>query len=136
VTELNPLHVVAAIVIRGNQVLACRRAIHNALAGFWEFPGGKVNPGENSNDALEREINEELGIGCIAIEHFDTSDTTVGEIVIRLETLICQIDNADSMSSTDHDSFVWVGATGAAALDWAPPDIPALSKLIRLGIIK
>jgi len=60
----NPIHVVAAIFTKGKKVLACRRASHKNSPGLWEFPGGKVENGESSFAALEREIKEELGFQC------------------------------------------------------------------------
>ena len=75
----NPIHVVAAIFTKGEKVLACRRAPHKSSPGLWEFPGGKVEAGESSFAALEREIKEELGFECKPSETFDVSITKVGE---------------------------------------------------------
>ena len=55
------MRVVAAIIESNGELLACRRASHKSLAGKWEFPGGKVEPGETEQQALVREIREELG---------------------------------------------------------------------------
>jgi 8-oxo-dGTP diphosphatase len=54
--------VVAALVVRGTQVLACQRTRHQTMPLKWEFPGGKIEPGEQPRDALRRELEEELGI--------------------------------------------------------------------------
>jgi 8-oxo-dGTP diphosphatase len=54
--------VAAAIIVRANQVLICQRRIDQAMALKWEFPGGKIEPGENAEEALHRELEEELGI--------------------------------------------------------------------------
>lgn len=89
--ENPPLHVVAAIIVADSKVLACRRASHKAAAGLWEFPGGKVDPGEDAHAALIREIKEELALDCETIHTFDVSDTLVGTQIIRLETIICKI---------------------------------------------
>ena len=59
-TSSRTLQVVAAVIVRDGAVLACRRAPHKDAAGRWEFPGGKVEPGESDEDALKRELRERL----------------------------------------------------------------------------
>lgn len=134
-TENNFLHVVGAIIRVDDKVLACRRAPHKSAAGKWEFPGGKVDSGEASHEALIREIYEELGSICQPVKTFDVSDTIVGNQVIRLETIFCKISNIHDLKSTDHDAFAWVSANEAQELDWAMPDLPALNLLIRDQLI-
>ena len=60
-TERQPLRVVAAVCMRGGRVLIARRRHGDSLGGKWEFPGGKIEPGESPEHALERELDEELG---------------------------------------------------------------------------
>ena len=132
-SESNGLHVVAAVIVRNSEILACRRASHKAAAGQWEFPGGKVDPGENSHEALVREIKEELDLDCETLRTFDISDTLVGAQLIRLETIICRIPTVPFLKSTDHDQFLWLTQTELANLEWAKPDLPAVAKLSGLS---
>lgn len=125
----NPIHVVAAIFTKGEKVLACRRASHKNSPGLWEFPGGKVEDGESSFAALEREIKEELGLECKPCETFDVSITKVGELDIKLETIICPFDTVNELSSTDHDEFRWLASDELHTVNWAMPDRPAVKKL-------
>ena len=129
--ENNTVHVVAAVIVIDSKVLACRRAPHKSAAGFWEFPGGKVDQGEESHRAIVREIREELGLDCEAVSTFDISDTAVGQQTIRLETVLCKMPSNGQLQSTDHDAFVWVTALESQKLDWASPDLPALHRLIN-----
>ena len=125
----NPIHVVAAIFIKGEKVLACRRAPHKTSPGLWEFPGGKVEPGESPFAALEREIKEELGFSCKPQETYDFSITKVGKLDIKLETIICPFDSDQELSSTDHDEFRWLAIHELHTVNWAKPDLPAVVKL-------
>ena len=129
-----PIHVAAAIFIaKDERVLACRRAPHKSSAGLWEFPGGKVESGESSFTALEREIKEELGFECKPRETFDVSITKVGELEIKLETIICPFDAEHELSSTDHDEFRWLAVDELYKVQWAMPDRPAVNKLSVVG---
>lgn len=126
------LHVVAAIIVQDNKVLACRRAPHKSSPGLWEFPGGKVDFGEDPFTALEREIREELNLACEPRTRFDISDTALGGQVIRLESIVCFLANNPELSSTDHDQFLWCEQGQLQSLDWASPDLPAVGKLRSL----
>jgi 8-oxo-dGTP diphosphatase len=113
-----------------SKVLACRRAPHKAAAGQWEFPGGKVESGEDPHNALVREIKEELGLDCETIRTFDVSDTSAAIQIIRLETILCKLQITQKLESKDHDDFAWVSASESKKLNWASPDLPALNRLI------
>ena len=123
------MHVVAAIFIKNGKVLSCRRAPHKSSPGLWEFPGGKVEPGETSFGALVREIDEELGFECKPRETYDVSVTKVGELEIKLETIVCPYDSDQELSSTDHDEFRWLEVGELHKVKWAKPDRPAVKKL-------
>lgn len=123
------LHVAAAIFVKGEKVLACRRAPHKSSPGLWEFPGGKVEPGESAFSALVREIKEELGFECKPRETYDVSTTKVGELEIKLETIVCPYDSEQELSSTDHDEFRWLEVDELHKVKWAKPDWPAVKKL-------
>lgn len=119
--------VVAAIIEdeHGNY-LACKRAPHKQAAGKWEFPGGKPEGGESLENALVREIDEELGVQVKVVRQFDR--TTTGEI--DLVCFVAELTGEKPTQSTDHSELRWVPENELSKLDWAEPDIPALKKLL------
>jgi 8-oxo-dGTP diphosphatase len=120
-----PLEVVAAVIEDDGAVLACRRRPGKAAAGRWEFPGGKVEAGESPEQALTREIREELGIGIRVVSHL-TSNVTGP---IKLVCLRAELDSARPVSSTDHDELRWVARERLGELEWADADWPAVRLL-------
>lgn len=128
-----PLRVVAAVIAAEGLVLAARRRPGIAAAGAWEFPGGKIEPGESAAGALAREIREELGVEIAVGGELTTNDTRVGDRVIRLTCLHARLVGAAPVASTDHDELRWVAPRDLAALAWAEPDLPAVRLLARGG---
>jgi 8-oxo-dGTP diphosphatase len=123
------LDVVAAVFRQDDKVLACRRARGRASAGLWEFPGGKVEVGENPRDALSREIREELEVEVVVGDLLDRSLTALGELNINLACFEVSSFSELPKGSTDHDELRWVTAVGAQALSWADPDLPMVGLL-------
>ena len=128
-----PLHVVGAILLKGDRILVARRASHKSAPGLWEFPGGKVEASESSSEALEREIHEEMGLRVEATKTFNVSETSVGDLVIRLEVIVCKLLSEFSGESSDHDTFMWATMPDLESLAWAEPDLPAVAALLALG---
>ncbi|GAB3581918.1 (deoxy)nucleoside triphosphate pyrophosphohydrolase [Leifsonia lichenia] len=123
---MEPLEVVAAVVVRDGRVLACRRAPGKDAAGLWEFPGGKVEAGETPETALVREIREELGVGIRVGGLIDRSVTQSGGLSIDLACYRAELTDDVPSHSTDHDALLWVRTTELAALEWAAADMPAV----------
>ncbi|OUE21903.1 CTP pyrophosphohydrolase [Clavibacter michiganensis] len=124
------LEVVAAVLIRDGRALACRRAAHKPGAGTWEFPGGKVEPGEAPEAALAREIREELGVDVTVGALVDRSEVPVGDRVIDLACYLVDPVGPLPTASTDHDELRWVPVADLGDLDWSAPDLPAVRRLV------
>jgi len=112
------IDVVAAVIQDGDRFLACRRSPDRHHGGLWEFPGGKVEPGETADQALVREIDEELSAQIEPLEHF----TTVEKGELRLIFIKARLLTDRPTSSTDHDRLRWYLRRQLETVDWAPSD--------------
>lgn len=114
------IDVVAGVIVDSrDRVLACRRRPERG--GLWEFPGGKIEPGETPADALVREIREELAVGIEVGDHIVTVE--VFDPRIRLSSYWARLTEASPHQSTDHDAIRWAARSELASLDWAPADL-------------
>jgi 8-oxo-dGTP diphosphatase len=123
------VHVAAAVITRGDRVLACRRNAEREAGGLWEFPGGKVEPGESPVEALEREIREELGVGIRVGELLHRGTTLVNGRPVELACYWATLIGAAPFESTDHDDIRWLRRDQLRGLDWPEPDRAAVGLL-------
>ncbi|MEN6460410.1 MAG: (deoxy)nucleoside triphosphate pyrophosphohydrolase [Syntrophomonas sp.] len=116
------IDVTAAILIKDRKVLIAQRPANDQLAGCWEFPGGKLEPGESPEECLAREMKEEF---CITVEIGDFVGSSIyayQDKEIRLLAYLCKWIDGD-MQSTIHDSYHWASPQDLETYDFAPADI-------------
>lgn len=125
------INVVCAVVCdEQGRVMACRRGPGQSMAGKWEFPGGKVEPGEGEVAALQRELREELscelevGRRMLPVEH------RYPDFGIRLIPYHCRRIDAGACQLHEHDALRWVTLDQLAELDWADADVPVWRQLL------
>ncbi|MDI6911863.1 (deoxy)nucleoside triphosphate pyrophosphohydrolase [Nocardioides sp.] len=118
--------VVGAAILRDGRVLAARRTFPAEAAGRWEFPGGKVEPGETPDDALVREVAEELGC-TVEVTAWLPEEVAIGDrhvLRVALARLV-----AGEPTPHEHDRVRWLGAGELDAVDWLAADRPFLVAL-------
>jgi 8-oxo-dGTP diphosphatase len=123
--------VVGAALLRDDppRVLASRRTEPPRLAGLWEFPGGKVEAGESDEQALVRELHEELGVQAGVGERLG-GDLPIGDTAV-LRVYLCRIESGEP-ALVDHDEHRWLTADELDDVPWIPVDLPLVDELRRL----
>ena len=120
--------VTAAIIVKDNQVLIAQRAPGENLAGKWEFPGGKTEPGETPQECLKREIKEELDVEIDVSEFFGESIYEYHNGTIKLMAFWCRWISG-ALTLKVHSQIAWVNHYELDLYDFAPADIPLVEKL-------
>ncbi|MFC7305072.1 (deoxy)nucleoside triphosphate pyrophosphohydrolase [Streptomyces monticola] len=127
--------VVGAALYADGRLLAARRSAPAALAGRWELPGGKVEPGERPEQALVRELREELGVEAKILERVP-GEWPLGRAgyVLRVWTAeLISGEAHDVRPLEDHDQLRWLAPGELWDVDWLEHDRPAVAEAARLA---
>ena len=124
------IEVVAAIIHFGDEILCVQRAESKLsyISKKFEFPGGKIENGETKQEALARELVEELEIKPIIKDLFLTVTHTYPDFKITMHSYTCIADSKD-LKLKEHISALWLKKDNLTHLDWAEADIPIVLKL-------
>ncbi|GHF13949.1 (deoxy)nucleoside triphosphate pyrophosphohydrolase [Streptomyces griseoluteus] len=126
--------VVGAALLDGDRLLAARRSAPPELAGRWELPGGKVEPGERPDDALVRELREELGIDVEAVERVPGEWPLKSPYVLWVWTARLRPGSPGPEALQDHDELRWLTPDRLWDVPWLDQDVPAVREIAaRLG---
>ncbi|MEO5906318.1 MAG: (deoxy)nucleoside triphosphate pyrophosphohydrolase [Saprospiraceae bacterium] len=113
--------VVCGIIWNKGKVFIARRKPEKSLGGFWEFPGGKIEPDEDSMTAIQRELFEEFGMSILNIRFFGSHIHEYDSFSIELLAYECEFESATFLLS-DHDDFAFVRIKELTDYDIAPAD--------------
>lgn len=119
------IHVTCAIIERAGRVLATQRSAAMSMPHKWEFPGGKIDPGETPEECLRRELLEEIGIQARIGRSLPASTHQYPTFTITLHPFICTIEEGEIVLH-EHEALLWLEPGELLCLDWAEADIPVL----------
>jgi 8-oxo-dGTP diphosphatase len=123
-----PVEVVCAVICRGREVLIARRPAGKRLAGLWEFPGGKLEPGEPPEAALHRELLEELGCRVVALQPGPEVVHAYPWCTVRMFAFACRLDPDGPVPvALEHEALAWVAPERLTDFELAPADLPLLA---------
>ena len=117
---MKTIQVVAAVIREGDRIFAAQRGYGRAKDG-WEFPGGKIEPGETPQQALVREIREELGAEIAVGEKLTQVEWDYPDFHLSMGCYWCAIASG-SLTLREHESACWLGLNELDAVDWLPAD--------------
>lgn len=125
--------VVAAIITDGRSVYATQRG-HGDLAGGWEFPGGKVEPGETPEEALVREIHEELEATVEIDRYVGTIEYDYTAFHLSMRCYLVHVSSGE-LRLLEHSAARWVGAQDIDSVAWLPADLLVVQAIKEQGIL-
>ena len=127
---MKTIEVVAAIILKGDQVFATQRG-YGEFKGWWEFPGGKIETGECPQEALKREIREELDAEIVVGDLLETVEWDYPAFHLTMHCFVCTLES-ESLRLNEHADSAWLTKGTLASVKWLPADIILLDKISSL----
>lgn len=129
---MKTIQVVAAVITQQHKILCAQRGPSKSLPHKWEFPGGKIETGESPEQALHREIKEELNCDIKVGQRITQTTHTYDFAVVHLTTFFGKVVNGEPVP-TEHAALAWRAPHELPALDWADADIPTVEAIQNLS---
>ena len=124
---MKSIHVVAAVILRDGKVFATQRG-YGAYKDYWEFPGGKIEPGETAEEALAREIREELDTEIAVEAPFEQVEYDYPEFHLSMQCFLCRVIRG-SLVLKEHEDAAWLDRERLDDVRWLPADETVISRL-------
>ena len=118
---MKTVYVVAAVICHGGRIFATERG-YGPWKDYWEFPGGKVEEGETPEEALAREIREELDTEIAVGEKLTTVEYDYPEFHLTMDCFLCEVKNGD-LKLVEHEDAKWLGEHDLTSVRWLPADL-------------
>lgn len=139
--NLKQIEVVASVIVKDGTILVTQRG-YGEFKGKWEFPGGKVEKGENLEQAIIREIKEETNADINVIEYINTVEYDYDTFHLTMHTYLCELLNNNPEfvyhddNTLEHENMVWLDLNDLDHLDWLPADILVVEELKKNKTLK
>ena len=131
---MKQIEVVAAIIRRGNEIFATQRG-YGDFKDWWEFPGGKMEAGETPEEALKREIREELSTEISVDEFLCTVEYDYPKFHLTMHCYLCSL-LTEALHLNEHEAARWLSASELESVEWLPADwdvVKSLKTIIKDG---
>ena len=125
---MKTVKVVAAIITKGNKIFATQRGYGDFKDG-WEFPGGKVEPGEKPEEAIVREIKEELGADIRVTGFLTTVEYDYPTFHLSMDCFWAELKDGTEMTLKEHEAAKWLAMDELDNVDWLPADVKVVKAL-------
>ena len=129
---MKTIRVAAAIIKKDNAIFATQRG-YGDFKDYWEFPGGKIEPGESPEEALHREIMEELKVTVGVDAHLTRVEYDYPDFHLSMDCFLCHLESGE-LTLTEHEAARWLKAEELDEVDWLPAD-EAVVEMIRTEVL-
>lgn len=130
--EKKNIRVVAAVIREGGRVFATQRGYGN-YKDWWEFPGGKIEPGETPEAAVVREIQEELGTKVAVDRFLTTVEYDYPEFHLSMDCFFCHIEEGE-LTLLEHEAAKWLPLKNLRQVNWLPADILVIEAIEQTAL--
>ena len=129
---MKTIEVVAAVIRKDDKIFTTQRG-YGEWKDWWEFPGGKMEPGETQEEALKREIREELSTDISVDEFLCTVEYDYPKFHLVMHCYMCSL-LTDSLHLNEHEAAKWLGREELTSVKWLPADMEVIERLLlKLG---
>ena len=126
--DYRTVKVVAAVIRRGNKIFATQRGYGEYKDG-WEFPGGKVEPGESPRDALVREIREELDADITVGDKIVTVNLDYTVFYLSMDCFWASLNEGEQLKLLEHEAALWLTCDELDSVEWLPADVKVVEAI-------
>lgn len=126
---MKTIHVAAAVIRDGSRIFATQRG-SGAWKDYWEFPGGKIEPGETPQEALRREIKEELDTEITVGDHIITVEYDYPEFHLTMDCFWCSVKSG-RLELLEHEAARWLFPGELQQMNWLPADVQVAEAIRR-----